>query len=374
MIRVAMVTAFPEDPSRIRGGVAAVSVNLCRALSRLPDVGLQIVAIGDSGAEGRTHFEGAPVRFLGRPRLLPGFSMIWYEPRAILKAIEETEFDLVHVQGMPNVTAWLKCPNVLTIHGIRERDVAFRGSPGVAFLKSRVLKQIERRARCCAPHVISISPYVRQVLEGELTGHVYDIENPVDDSFFGLPRVSRSGRVLYCGMVTNLKNVGGLIRGIARTVKTCPEVHLRIAGAETEPEYAEKCRRLAVELGIDDRVSFLGPLTVRALQEEMSAASCLALCSFQENAPMVIAEAMAAGLPVVASRVGGVPYMVADGRTGRLVEPDSPESISAGLASVLAGESQVDMSAASVALAKQRFRASAVAQRTLEVYRAVLSR
>jgi glycosyltransferase involved in cell wall biosynthesis len=371
-MKVVMVTAFPEDASRIRGGVAAVSVNLCRALSRLPEVSLEIIAFGESGRAREADFESMGVHFVAQPSFLPGFAAVWHQPRTVRRLLAGLKFDLVHVQGMPNIAARMTCPSVLTIHGIRERDALFRGSRPVALLKSGVLGRIESRARRRASNVIAISPYVREVLGGELTGRVWDIENPVEDGFFNVRRDARRGRVLYCGLVRNLKNVTGLIKGIALAEKRCPDIHLRIAGEEKEPEYSKACRSLAAELGLVDRVQFLGGLSVDDLQEEMARASCQALCSFQENAPMVIAEAMAAGVPVVASRVGGVPHMVADGKTGRLVEPESPESIAAGLVDVLNSDHAENMSRECVAVAEKRFRAASVARQTVEVYRAIL--
>jgi glycosyltransferase involved in cell wall biosynthesis len=67
----------------------------------------------------------------------------------------------------------------------------------------------------------------------------------------------------------------------------------------------------------------------------MATATLLALPSLEENLPMVILEAMAAGLPVAASRVGGIPDLIQDGSTGMLFQTDSMASIRAAIAYLL---------------------------------------
>ena len=68
----------------------------------------------------------------------------------------------------------------------------------------------------------------------------------------------------------------------------------------------------------------------------MASATLLALPSLEENLPMVILEAMAVGLPVAASAVGGIPDLIADGETGRLFDPKDAESMRSTLRSILA--------------------------------------
>ena len=77
--------------------------------------------------------------------------------------------------------------------------------------------------------------------------------------------------------------------------------------------------------GVADRVRFLG--MVRDVPEQLRELDLFVLASHREGRPTSIMEAMASGLPVVATRVGSVPELVADGRTGLLVEPGDAEGL-----------------------------------------------
>jgi len=100
----------------------------------------------------------------------------------------------------------------------------------------------------------------------------------------------------------------------------------------------------------------------------------LALPSLEDNCPMVVLEAMAAGVPVIAAEVGGVPDLVTDGVNGLFCQPHDAASMRDGVAKVLENPA---LAAALAAEAKQkageRFHPRVIARRHLEIYREVLS-
>ena len=93
--------------------------------------------------------------------------------------------------------------------------------------------------------------------------------------------------------------------------------------------------RLAAELGIADRVSFLPPQTREQLANLYRAADLLAVPSYSESFGLVAVEAQACGTPVVAAAVGGLPVAVADGRSGTLVAGHDPDQWARAIAGLL---------------------------------------
>ena len=92
-----------------------------------------------------------------------------------------------------------------------------------------------------------------------------------------------------------------------------------------------RLERLAREAGIEAGVFFLGALPQRQVADWIAAADLLCLPSHSEGSPNVVVEALASGVPVVATRVGGVPDLVADGVNGLLVPPADAHALSAAL-------------------------------------------
>ncbi len=134
----------------------------------------------------------------------------------------------------------------------------------------------------------------------------------------------------------------------------------------------QKVRRLIEAHGLAKKVQLLGHLGRARLLEELAKTSIMLLPSRQENAPMAISEAMAAAVPVIASNRCGMPYMVADGKTGFLIEPEDCDQIAAKLSLIMREHAlRQHMGVTARESALERFHPRQVALRTLDVYRHV---
>jgi glycosyltransferase involved in cell wall biosynthesis len=166
------------------------------------------------------------------------------------------------------------------------------------------------------------------------------------------------------------KNHAMLLEAFARGPATSRTAHLLLAG--------DGERRLALEeqarqLGIQGKVRFLG---LRAdICEVLAAADIFVLASHSEGNPLSLMEAMAAGLPVVATAVGGVPELIADRASGLLVTPGNVDGLVAAMLKLLQDEETRWMMAAAAAhYAKEAFSASRMAQGYMELYERLLER
>jgi glycosyltransferase involved in cell wall biosynthesis len=132
------------------------------------------------------------------------------------------------------------------------------------------------------------------------------------------------------------KRIDELLAAAAHLRARIPRVQVRIVGEGPEgPRLHALHRRLA----LGDAVVFLGHVGRDALALEYSRANCFCLPTVQEGFGLVFAEAMAAGLPVVACRAAAVPEVVREGETGLLVPPRAPAELAAALGRMLDDES-----------------------------------
>ena len=131
--------------------------------------------------------------------------------------------------------------------------------------------------------------------------------------------------VLAIGRIEPLKGFDILIRAIAQLSDRRGAVLSIIGGDERASREIAALRAVAEEVGVADAVRFLGPRPHEALPAYYNAADVVAVPSFYESFGLVAVEAMASGVPVVASRVGGLASTVADGRTGYLIPWRCPE-------------------------------------------------
>lgn len=129
---------------------------------------------------------------------------------------------------------------------------------------------------------------------------------------------------IFVGRFVAIKNVGMLLRAFARLADRCTGLNLVLVG--DGPDRAD-LESDASRLGLEDRVHFLGTLSGEHLWSCYAAADIFLLPSRYDNFPNVVLEAMAMELPVVATRVGGVPSQVDDGVTGFLVPSDDDKTM-----------------------------------------------
>jgi glycosyltransferase involved in cell wall biosynthesis len=135
------------------------------------------------------------------------------------------------------------------------------------------------------------------------------------------------------GRISAQKGLDDFIRAAALIHAQQPETQFIIAGAPESPKLLRALQGLTQELGLQDRLRFLGH--VADMPQVYAALDLLVLPSRWEGFGLVLAEAMAAGKPVVATNVGGIPEVVADGETGLLVPPAAPGELAEAIIKLL---------------------------------------
>lgn len=355
--------------------------SLVEQLSRYPDLDLHVVTLSTGLAQVEVaRREGVTVHYVPAVYRLANLTFFLINKLRLRRVLLDLQPDLIHahIAGHYSEVAFsLGRPAVLTPHGIRHREARLKRGWVHQLVRYPLRRYEEWRAIRQAAHIISISPYVEQEFRGVIRGPVYPIENPVDDLFFDVEDRQQPFRLLFVGHLTPRKGVFDLIRTLPALRQRFPEVQVHLAGKrddEYDPGYFPAIQGFIRDHGLAACVHFLGQLEQPALLREYAECAVLVLPSLQETAPCVIEQAMAAGKAVVATRVGGVPYLVAPEATGLLVEPGQVAQLGAALGRLLADDTlRRAMGRRARQEAERRFRAAAVARQHYEVYRRVLA-
>lgn len=194
----------------------------------------------------------------------------------------------------------------------------------------------ERAVLAAATAIVTTSAWTRQRLLElyELPGDRMHVAEPGVDPA-DVAAGTGSGEALLCvGAVTFDKGHDVLLGALA----TMKDLHWRcvcVGSLERDPEFVDALRQRSRAAGLDDRMSFPGPRTGADLDRAYAAADVVVLPSRAETYGMVLVEALARGLPVIATDVGGVTEALGpdtgETRPGLLVPPDDPDALAAAL-------------------------------------------
>lgn len=229
--------------------------------------------------------------------------------------------DLVHVQvpmraGL--LALWLKkkygIPFVITEHWGIYNPVEKLNYQTRSFFFKKITRKIFREA--AAFH--TVSSFLGEGVRKWVVDRDYEvIPNVTDTSLFTYRPGKRTRfRFLHVSNMVPLKNVPGILRAFAGLLRTCPDCELVLLG-NTDDTMPERAKELGLSAG---NCRFGGLVTYEEVAGTMQEADALVIFSDIENSPCVIGEALCCGLPVIATRTGGIPELIR-AENGLLVEP-----------------------------------------------------
>jgi glycosyltransferase involved in cell wall biosynthesis len=184
-------------------------------------------------------------------------------------------------------------------------------------------------------------------------------------------RRSSTPIVLFAGKLESRKGYQDLLAAAAQILKKFPETKFWFAG---HGDLAE-ASLLAEKLGIGNSIELMGWIDTQKMESLYHAANIFCLPSYQEGLPMVVLEAMGSGLPVVCTKVGGLPDYIEDGRNGLYAIPGNSISIADSITHLIAHPEEARiMGQRASDLIRERCSLSAVSHRLEELYENLLWR
>ncbi len=343
---------------------------------RIPGFGRWSALAGVADVEERDGLSVQYPRYFSPPRRLL-FARAW---RAYLRALEDGAAlrprpDVLHAhlaypdgRAAVEYGARLGIPVVISVHGHDVREIP-QANPRWRTLVAEALTR--------ADAVVASSRDVRtRVLElGVAPQRIWDIPQGVDCARFAPPAVRRGGkggwRLLYAGRFDAKKGIAVLLDALHLLCQHRGDVSLKLVGASSDSGNGEAFRQQAERLGLAERVEFCPARPWSEMPTVMAEPDVFVLPSFYDSFGIVLIEAMACGVPVVATRCGGPEQLVDDG-VGRLAEVGDAASLAAAIEDVLTH--YADFEPDTLRRRAEAFDYRQVAERTLALYESVLKK
>jgi len=373
--KVLIVGPYPEEEGKTRGGVQAVTYYLSEGLAALGDLDVHVITLvhGLSEVKTRKSKFGANVHLVPLFEKFGATTMYAIDTSRIRREMRSIDPDIVHVHTQtvyPLAALERGYPSVLTPHGVFFREYklhnSFMGMLGCLY---------ERNALRRAKHIILLNQYLVNSFGKMLGGRkLHFIDNPIDDKFFDVPDLTENGDILFLGVVIERKGLLHLAHAASILKAQGARFKVRVVGPVHDQGYLDRVKQYVADNKLDDYFDFLGLVSEEEVMERYARSSMIVLPSFEETAPMVISQAQAAGKPVVASAVGGIPEMIEDDVTGYTVPFGDAEALADRIGRIFADpEKGKAMGQRAKSIAEKRYRRSSVVEKTLAVYNEVLA-
>ncbi len=244
---------------------------------------------------------------------------------------------LVHVQTASRASFWRKSVVCLLARAFRRPYLLHvHGGEFVRFYERECSRAAQRLVRSIFSHaalVIALSEEWRSAfLRICPSAKVEVLPNAVAvRGSRAAPSAQDDDTLLFLGDVSRAKGVFDLVRALSRIAERFPKLKLVCAGRGA----IEEARDLASSLGVGDRLDCPGWLDPERKRAALASAAAFVLPSHAEGMPIALLEAMACGLPVISSRVGGIPQVIEDGVNGLLIEAGDIDGLAAALSQLL---------------------------------------
>ncbi len=365
-LRVLLVTSeFPPDI----GGIGSHVAELARGLA---GEGQHVTVVHPRSFTSTAPSPAGAGFAVQRPRLLKGepFYQVMLH-RRLAREISRNPVDIIHVHGVRplGATRGLSAPTIFTNHS----------SGFLARLNASPRRK--RKTADLLKHVSSLIGPSDELVEAARAfgyrGPATMIANGVDPDRFRPGASAARARlgigadetlILLARRLVEKNGVTWFARALAPMRHLAFRVIVAGDGAEREP-----MRAILAEGGLQDRVLFLGAVANSEMPDIYRAADLSVLPSLAEATSIAGLEAMASGLPLVGTNVGGIPAIVDDGITGLLVPPKDPGAMADALTRLVASpDIRHRMGMAARQRVEQEFAWPMIARKTIAVYRACI--
>jgi glycosyltransferase involved in cell wall biosynthesis len=326
----------------------------------------------------------------------------------IIKKLDELNPDIIHVHSPNYSLAALKSryPVVVTAHGLlllnHNIPIPFKSyhlaawiinllwlninylfifSPQTIGIKNRIINIyctnvilfMLRRAK----YLIVVSEYVKLKIRYLTAGKIFVVGNAVDKKYFNISYPSKDNRLLFvaANVTERLKDLMQALKVFKIIKQQVPDTAFHVAGAIEDSRYFKRIKHYLKRNSIEDAVIFMGQLKPARLATEYSNCTMLLSTSRFETFSLAIAQALSAGRPVVATKSGGVEYIIKNCKTGFIAEHDNVEKFAQRVLLLLNNNKlRFRLAKNAKSYARENFSQEVIGEKVKNIYSSILER
>jgi len=361
-------------------------VNLATALTKKEDIDLQMIVASAGIRENQTVTKDGttyhvirhtfPLTIRGFPEYMRLDVLTRYASlrRQVRKVIRKLQPDLIHVHGTEYgyglAALDTNVPTIVSVQGVVNHLAQV--SPSTFF---RLQAPIERHVIRTAKYFGSRTAWANSFIRGlNNTAIIYDLPEAVNQLFFKKTAKQSNQHILMVGSIMQRKGIEEALDAMSVVFSVCPLSKFLVVG-EGKPDYLQELKQRTKSAGIEANVEWLGFKSAEEVAALHAVSAMLIHPSYIDNSPNSVAEAMASGLPVIASNIGGIPSMIEDGVTGLLVEPRNHCQLAEAVITLLHNEAERKrLASRAKEVAFERHLPSKVAEKTLSAYDDIIAK
>lgn len=357
--------------------------NLVKALSKFPDLELHLVTLAPNLTKSQ-RIEELSVNYhfikRRRERYGGGLSTLYqFDKIMIQEELKVIHPHLIHSFGTEDIYSFAAVasgfPSIIHMQGIITECLKARryklDNTGIRWFLIQFLERYTiKKGKYFFTRTQLDTAFVRNLCNNAV---IFNIWEPVDEAFFKVKRNNKNrSTILFIGRVSQFKGIEELLTAFSELIKHFPGLKLRIIGSANSVYIGDLLKKRNFSL-INKAIDICGFKTSQEIAAAFKDASMVVVPSYMENSPNVVCEAMVAGVPVIASNVGGIPSIITHRETGLLVEPKNPKVLAEAIRCLIDHPDVAEKMAQNAkSIARKRHHPDYVAIQVRNAYRQVL--
>lgn len=384
MKKIAIVCGYPLN--KIYVGSKIYEDKLTYHLSRIKDIELHIITVGKENRQFKN--DNLIIHTIKKRKFV---SIPFFYPLLLWKIkckIIGINPDVVHAisTGLLYSTAVAflrdKYPTVLTAYGVVAKEIKYyrEDYKKIQKVQSYIFSPIsiinEKYVLSKIPNIIVQTPSIKDLISKWTNSKIYIVPSGIEyDEIAEMQMQSdtllnESSDIFIVVNLEKIKCVDILIKAIPIVINSLPNLSVRIAGSGPQEN---ELKALVKKLNLEAHVKFLGFISEENKYQYYKACKIVVVPSRWDCQPFAPLDAAASGKPVVASRIGGIPDTVKDGKTGFLFEPENIEDLADKIIILLKDEKQREEMGKAAKEKAKNYDWSKIAERTFEIYKEVIA-